>query len=262
MYYREVIRLLRCRKFGYKNCVISGGEEGMNEIKEISYYRIWKSVFGLGVIAIVFVLLFSKQSGFSQQERIHETYLVEYGKFQSKLQTSEECYLCGNSSQSLIDYYRKFDTVGIIGLNEWCVLDLHLKEYDEQGSELKNQQGSKTFFGNTQGVNYYVSSTPSKGMVNVKISSEEDNFNSKIVEEHLCQKCLDKVMNTLEEDQIKDEKGKYVPFVLVDFKTLELYSLQKQNVEYLIRDYRLDIEYGNEIEIVVHHEPQKDDIDY
>ena len=55
---------------------------------------------------------------------------MEYGHIDSKLENVDECYLCGNSSESLMGYYSKFDTVGIIGLNEWYVLDLRLKEYE------------------------------------------------------------------------------------------------------------------------------------
>ena len=31
-----------------------------------------------------------------------------------------------------MDYYRKFDTVGLISLNDWHVLDFQLKAYDER----------------------------------------------------------------------------------------------------------------------------------
>ena len=53
----------------------------------------------------------------TENERVETTHM-EYGQIKSKLKNLEECYLCGNSNRSLMGYYRKFDTVGIIGLNE------------------------------------------------------------------------------------------------------------------------------------------------
>lgn len=193
----------------------------------------------------------------SKESEIQETYHTEYGKLQSRLKNTDECYLCGSSDMSLMDYYRKFDTIGVIGLNEWCVLDLHLKEYGDNGREMESQQGSNTFFGNTQGVNYHVSSIPSRGMANAKVSSEKEEFSSEVIQKHLCQGCLDKVTDTLEAYHVKGENERYLPFVLVDFKTLELYSMQKQNVGYSIRDYWVDLEYGDEIEIAAYYLPER-----
>lgn len=42
----------------------------------------------------------------------------------------------------MMDYYRKFDTVGLISLNDWYVLDFQLKAYDENGNEIPNKTGS------------------------------------------------------------------------------------------------------------------------
>ena len=43
---------------------------------------------------------------------------------------------------------------------------------------------------------------------------------------HLCQKCLNEVLESLEFCKWKYEKKEAVPLCLVDLKTLEIYSLQ------------------------------------
>lgn len=234
----------------------------MEKIEVDKYYRIRKPVIWTGVIAAVATILvqhsaIKRQTVDEKEPVIRETCRMEYGKLQSGLENADECYLCGSSDESLMDYYRKFDTIGIIGLNEWCVLDLHLKEYDDNGSYMESMQGGQSYFGNTQGVNYSVNSTPSRGMSNANISSEKGTFVPKTVQRNLCQECLDKVTDTLEAYQTEGERERYVPFVLVDFETLQLYSMQEQNTGYFIRDYWVDIEYGDEIELAAYYFPER-----
>lgn len=233
----------------------------MKEKREVRYYRIRAGVFWAMIIIIVGLGLLvcgvmrnaepvnkENSNGLKQH--------TEYGNIESTLETVEECYLCGNSANSLMGYYRKFDTIGVIGLNEWHVLDLGLKKYDSEGILEADQAGSSSMFGNTQGLNYSVDSMPSRGMARATISSENGMFNETVVKQHLCQECLDKVTNTLE-GYFEDGKEEYLPFCVVDFETLEIYPVQKQNVSYFVRDYWVTLECGEEIEIEVYYLPER-----
>ena len=60
---------------------------------------------------------------------------ITFDDLQSNLKDISTCYLCGSSDYSMMDYYRKFDTVGLISLNDWYILDFQLKAYDENGNE-------------------------------------------------------------------------------------------------------------------------------
>lgn len=80
-------------------------------------------------------------SGVYFKDELYEKWLrsggmenVGYEGVQSALEDQGSCYLCGSSDYSLIDYYRKFDTIGLISLNDWYVLDFHLKCHDENGN--------------------------------------------------------------------------------------------------------------------------------
>lgn len=233
----------------------------MNRGKGPKYYHIRASIFWSSIVAIgmmcVFVFSLYFYVGTETESIEHKTLeRVEYGTIISQLKNSDECYLCGNSNLSLMGYYRKFDTVGIIGLNEWYVLDLRLKEYDENGNEMAQQDHSSTLFGNSQGVDYYVNSTPSRGMATATISSDNGMFDEKIVRQNLCQKCLNKVADTLETYCEVGVKKEYVPFCVVDFDTLKLYPLQTQNLGYFVRDYWIDIEHDEgEIKVQVFYLP-------
>ncbi|MEE0884998.1 MAG: hypothetical protein U0L59_07210 [Faecalimonas sp.] len=213
----------------------------MNKEKKVKYYSIRASVMWLGVllcalsIVCVTMLLFGERSGFHS-----ETVYAEYGTITSELHDKEKCYLCGSSDDSMMDYYGKFDTIGIIGLNQWHILDLRLKEYDSEGNAVE-KEGSSNDYGSMQGVKYSVSATPSRGMSNVTIESTDGMFNERVVEQHLCQECLDKVTGTLARDVVKG-KEEYFPFCLVDFETLELYPVQSEKHSYFIRDYYVEVE--------------------
>ena len=71
-----------------------------------------------------------------------------------------------------------------------------------------------------------------------------------MLQEHLCQTCLDKITDSLKTSKWKYEKKQAIPLCLVDFKTLEIYSLQDGHVGCSIRDYWVDMEYDGEKEEV------------
>lgn len=238
----------------------------MKEEKNIKYYRIRASVFWSAIVVIG--LLFSviicslfksgntNAADTNSAEHI-ETMHMEYGSISSKLKNTEECYLCGSHANSLMGYYRKFDTVGIIGLNQWYVLDLRLQAYDENGNKIDDSSGSTTSMGNTSGMDYYVSTIASRGRASATISSTDGMFNKKVVENHLCQVCLDKVTDTLD-GYFEKGKEEYLPFCLVDFETLEIYPMQKMNVSYSIRDYWVELDHqDDEVEVKVYYLPER-----
>ena len=108
--------------------------------EEKRYYKIPKTGFWIGLclmLAIIVVLgaLLIQKAEVGAEEN-PETYRTEHESLVSTLADIDECYLCGLSEKSLMGYYRKFDTIGVIGLNEWYVLDLRLKEYDSEGKEI------------------------------------------------------------------------------------------------------------------------------
>lgn len=235
----------------------------MYDKKKIKYYHIRASVFWSGLVVMILlvgIMLFEiynlsvSEKSESNKEYVETTYM-EYGQIKSKLKHEEECYLCGNASASLMGYYRNFDTVGIIGLNEWYVLDLRLKEYDSEGNPTDASSGMSTSFGNISGVDYHLDAVPSRGMSSITLESRDGFFDETVIKKNLCQECLDKVTESLEGNF---EKGKeeYLPFCLVDFETLEIYPVQKMKRAYSVRDYWIELNYNDsEVELDAYYLP-------
>ena len=211
------------------------------------YYMIRKNAFWVSAIILIIVMviaLFRMYADAADEvfgDEYTESYEIEYGSLESKLENIEKCYLCGNTDRSLMGYYRQFDTIGIIGLNEWYVLDLRLKAHDENGNEIAESGSNGISGGCTQGVCFEVDSMASRGMSRATVSSEKE-FDATCIQDNLCQGCLDKVTATLERYCKEGAKETFNPFVLVDFETLEIYLLQGNYTGMSVRDYWVEVE--------------------
>ena len=96
-----------------------------SEKKKSRYYRI--PVWLFWSMSVVFGLLIA---GVYFREEIYEKWLhgggredISYVGAESTLKEKAACCLCGSNDRSLMDYYRQFDTIGLISLNDWYVLD-------------------------------------------------------------------------------------------------------------------------------------------
>ncbi len=228
--------------------------------KEKQYYEIGKChlwivvVIMLSVIAITYFRQDLFEIWLHQQGREY----VVYKGIESILEDEGECYLCFNSDRSLMGYYRKFDTIGLISLNDWYVVDFGLRECGGQGNALEHDNAhTSTHMTNTGEVSIMISSSPVRGMASVNVSLPENyKPDIKMLREHLCQVCLDKVIDSLEISKWKYEKKQAIPLCLVDFETLEIYSLQDWHMGCSIRDYWVDMRYDEEkVEVRVYYLP-------
>lgn len=125
--------------------------------KRKKYYHIRKDLFWYTILLAVSFLIgyaIHQHHGIflthslkadAPKERIE----ITFDDLQSSLKDLSTCYLCGSSDYSMMDYYRKFDTVGLISLNDWHVLDFQLKAYDESGNEIPNKTAGYVFSSKT-----------------------------------------------------------------------------------------------------------------
>lgn len=219
------------------------------------YYHIRTDIFWcivLLVIAIIigyaihqYHMIFSTHS--EKTDTPKERIEITFDDLQSNLKDISSCYLCGSSDHSLMGYYRKFDTVGLISLNDWHVLDFQLKSYDEKGNEIPNKTGSNMLFGNTGEITYSSHGDVSRGMAEIDITLPDGyKLNQRILTDHLCQNCLDKVSASLEYWKYEDKMKEPIPLCLVDFKTLDIYSLQDYYRSIFIRDYYVEMDFQDD----------------
>lgn len=168
--------------------------------KRKKYYHIRKDLFWCTILlAVTFLIgyaihqhhgIFLTQS--LKTDAPKKRTEITFDDLQSNLKDISTCYLCGSSDYSMMDYYRKFDTVGLISLNDWYILDFQLKAYDENGNEIPNKTSSNMLFGNTGEITYSSHGDVSRGMAEIDITLPENyKLNKRNLTDHLCQSCLD-----------------------------------------------------------------------
>lgn len=63
-----------------------------------------------------------------------------------------------------MSYNKNFDTIGLISLNDWYVIDFPLKNYDENGNEIESAASTSFLSGNTGEIAYsYISNCQRSG---------------------------------------------------------------------------------------------------
>ena len=234
----------------------------MRKKRNEKYYHIRSNVFWLMIVSFILLFLgaFFRNELYEKWLRIGGQEEVVFEKISTKLGNEEECYLCGNNVRSLMGYYRNLDTIGLISLNDWYVLEFRLKNSGDDRHNRGEENYTTSTFGNTGEIRYSSDSNFDGAMASIEVTLPEDyGVEIKELRKHLCQECLDKIMESLVFFKWKNERKEAIPLCLVDFQTLELYSLQEQYASYYIRDYyvRLDqTEDGMEIEAV--YAPERD----
>lgn len=182
---------------------------------------------------------------------------------------AEDCYICGNSKDSQMSYYGKFDSIGVIHWNGMEIVDTDVRSYDEAGNELFGQNGvsiRRSNFGDGYG-SVSVNGTPNRGFSQINVYyKDKDKMDFNQAGQKICQNCLDQAIK-IYEDQInygKDGSIATTGYCLVDFTTRKLYTLSDPYRSYFIRDYFItyDVKEGlegaeNRIEILIVYAPER-----
>ena len=172
----------------------------------------------------------------NKNEVQEESVVCEWKKpesVKSKLKDPDKCYLCGYDNRSLMGLFRKYDDAG----------------------NLTGPQGhiNTTFTGTGEGGCFFHASPNSdRGISDVTVSYGENSIlDVKFIRKHLCQDCLDKLIAVMETYGPEDEPWKPRDLCLVDFNTLELYSLQGNYSSYYVGDYYVEVDDSREEELKV-----------
>jgi len=166
---------------------------------------------------------------------------------------AEDCYICGDREESLMSYYARRDSIGIVHWNNMEIIDSDVRAYDDDGKELFEQESSSISicsFGEGYG-SVTVDGTPNRGFTHVKAYyKEKDELDFAAVHEMVCQKCLDKAAEFYEDQRNAGNENRIAAtgYCLVDFSTRELYTLSDPYREYFIRDYYVEYDIVEESE--------------
>ncbi|MEG1145648.1 MAG: hypothetical protein RSE05_09820 [Clostridium sp.] len=233
--------------------------------RKVKYYRVRASVFWIAVVGVVtlsvaFITGYRQEQCYKKEKVQNQEWIdITYDNLVTKLADTTQCYLCGSGNRSLMGYYRKFDTIGLISLNDWYIVPFQLKDYDEYGQEIQGDGSNEICSGNTGGISYSSQGTVSRGMADIEVTLPENYaLDTKFLQKNLCQECLDKVAASLEYSKWEGEKKSARPLCLVDFDTMEIYSVQDDCRAYFVRDYWVEIDgEGSEVGVEVYYLPKR-----
>lgn len=176
-----------------------------------------------------------------------------YPPEESKLKNIEECWLCGSAEGSVLSMFKDYEDLGIICVNEWHILDMRIRNHDESG----NLTGPQGYINATRGAlgegkyTYYCRPNSDRGISEVTVYYGNEVFDVKKAKKRLCQSCLDKVLDVMKVYAPEDEPARPRDLCLVDFQTLELYSLQGDRSSYFAGDYYVQIDDSRKEELCV-----------
>lgn len=144
----------------------------------------------------------------------------------------ENCYLCGSNSQNMVGLYRGKDTLGVICVNNWYVMDLKLsdsvqKQESEDGTDVTYTNLGK------ENCSFTVRSDSKQGRAEAEITlGKEKQLDQKRLKKRFCRECREKILEAADKEEKQD-------LVLIDFQTMQLYSLEKKQ---MIREYEVSTE--------------------
>lgn len=183
----------------------------------------------------------AKENSESHQDNDAEEKEEFHIEVESKIE-KEDCFLCGEADDSLMGYYSKKESIGIVYLNSLHISETRVRDFDDDGNELFQQGGSSTMmnsFGDGYG-SVVIHGNPDRGYTNVDVSvSDKDEVNFELLDDRLCQTCLDTLADFYE-DQINngdEENNGCSGYCLIDFQTKELHRLSEPYSGYTMGDY-------------------------
>ena len=229
-----------------------------------------KSIYVVAVLLLVLLIGFNKSRASYQPECSADHYSMENpvpAKQESVAQAlitskimSGECYLCGRNERSLMSYYRKMNSVGVLFLNSWKMADVQAIALDDDGREIPCDGTSSTitdFFGEGEGM-ISIHSLQERGISHVEVQPAVNNtLNLDLAAEKLCQNCINQMVDGFEGETL-DEMSQEPDMFLVDFSAVRIYPLEGGR-NYMIGDYYMETECVEDgINILVVYAPERE----
>lgn len=158
------------------------------------------------------------------------------------------CYLCGNCEESIMDIYGKRKSVGIVHVNTMSILETHVRSFNDSGKELYEQgEDNRIHFVVLGGEYGTVITMPNadRGYSEVSIFvTDEDAIELEDISEKLCLDCIQQITKFYEvqQENSRPEWKGTTGYCLIDFETRKLYSLTDVYSEQKFGDYIVKID--------------------
>lgn len=168
----------------------------------------------------------------------------------SQITSANDCFLCGNNGHNLKPNDSSNADIGLLGLNSFTCIDLS-DFTDDQTSTLTGP-----FLDSNE---LSILRNYSRKYTNVEVKYNGSSLIDYTgLSQKFCQDCLNKVL-ALDNNPLNIERHRSL--VLIDYRTLELYPVNPEHLQYFIQDYVVNVTYieqRNIMRLLVFYAPALD----
>ena len=171
--------------------------------------------------------------------------------------SNPDCAICGMSDNNQLRLYSQFQSIGIINLSTFDIYDTQIRIFDENGTEILNQEGVQ--FGYCSfGAEYgyaHISSMPSRGIADIDITyGESDEIDFEFLEGNLCPACLEKITVCCR----NAGESKCRNIFLINFQTMDFYALPENLISFMQNDYYFYTDhFDNKDKVLIAYVPER-----
>lgn len=158
--------------------------------------------------------------------------------------TAEACFLCGEHKGSLGPSMWKPNNIGILNLNTFDILYVEINRYYDNGELVTSPTGVFAIDGIASG-NGWVNANLSanNGHASISISGVEYSIAEEVVENKLCQNCLDSINVKIQYG------GTPTEYAVVNYEDRTIHPLVTNTVSFGSGDYLIDCQFKENGEI-------------
>ena len=180
----------------------------------------------------------------SQEEKEYE-----HIDFVSEL-PQEDCFLCGSGSDLIVSSHWGEDNVGIINLNTFELLHLEINRYDDDGKLIEEEAGfmqASHLIGDDTYAHAWVH--PDSGYADVQISNVAYAIDADVIQNHLCQTCLDTINDIYFSDNPPAE------YAIISFEERTIRPLIECYTWFSAGEYGINCEFkeNGDIDLIIHY---------
>ena len=166
----------------------------------------------------------------------------------------EDCYLCGNGSDPIVNHYWGEDNVGILNLNTFELLRLEINRYDDYGQLIEEVAGYMQS-SHLSGEDTYAHAFthPDNGYSHVQITGVQYSIDRESVQSHLCQSCLDTINDMWFSGEAPAE------YAVINFTERTIRPLVSCYTWFSAGNYGVDCEFKDNgaIDLLIHYCPNR-----
>lgn len=202
------------------------------------------------ILSLLLLAGCSMQNG-DQEDQRKKSY--EHISFTSSI-TSEDCVICGDSSEHILSWYIGQENVALVDVNTFDFCYIEINRYNLDGTQIMEPAGYMKMAGGKIGAHQISGMVdPDLGMARLNGTLSGDPIDANAIERFLCQSCLDEfASHYFEHDNVYS-------LAVFNFSAKTLRPLVESSPWYAADHYSVDCHYEDDgkIDLTIYYCPPR-----